>query len=237
MAVFWRLLLGHCLADFTFQPEYLNIWKRSTMLGMFVHCLIHPLMYAVLAYPFLGDNWIETRWLDLTGWQCVYILFLLHLVEDASRVLAIRKYRGLDNSWCFAWDQAFHVATIFLIAPFGMLGAAESGVMPEAWPVLGCLLVLVTHAGTVLIYFLEKDLDGADFPASWEKWMGMGERLVLFLLCALPGGGWVLLAAGWLWLMYRARTRKMVDSSYFNLVVGAALSLACGLAGRWLLNS
>ncbi|MBI4676699.1 MAG: DUF3307 domain-containing protein [Elusimicrobia bacterium] len=236
MLLLWRLLFGHFLADFTFQPDYINAWKRSTLLGMLVHCFIHPIVYALLVYPFLGETWLENEWGGFTGWQCVFFIFLLHLAEDWLRALAIRRYRQLDNAWCFLWDQIVHFAAIFLFVPVGALANGENGVIPEAWPVIGVLLVLVTHGGAIMIYYLEKDLFGSGFPSLWEKRLGMGERLVLCLLCMLPGGGWIVLAAGWLWLMYHARARRIFESSRFSLAAGACMALACGVAGRALLS-
>lgn len=235
MVLLWRLLFGHFLADFTFQTDYINIWKRSNLLGMLVHCIIHPLVYAALVYPFLGDIWLENDWVSFSGWQCVFFIFIIHLVEDLLRVLAIRRYRSLDNTWCFLWDQIVHVASIFLLTPLAIPAADEGGLIPEAWPVIGILLVLATHAGTILIYFLERDLFAAGFPSPWEKFFTMGERLVLCLLCMLPGQGWLVLAAGWLWLMYHARVRRVFDASQFSLVAGACVALMCGIAGRVLL--
>ncbi|MBI5884433.1 MAG: hypothetical protein HZB91_15160, partial [Elusimicrobia bacterium] len=82
---------------------------------------------------------------------------------------------------------------------------------------------------------LEKDLFGARFPSPWEKIFTMGERLVLCLLCMLPGRAWLLLVAGWLWLMYHARTRRVFDATPFNLVAGSSAALLAGIAGRVLL--
>ncbi|MBI5884273.1 MAG: DUF3307 domain-containing protein, partial [Elusimicrobia bacterium] len=199
MVLFWRLLFGHFLADFTFQTDYINIWKRSTLLGMLAHCVIHPLVYGVLVFPYLGDVWLENGLVSFSGWQCVFFIFLLHLMEDLLRVLAIRRYHSLANTWCFLWDQIVHAAVIFLLTPVSLTGNGEAGLIPEWWPVIGILLVLATHGGTIFIYFLEKDLFGARFPSPWEKIFTMGERLVLCLLCMLPGRAWLLLVAGWLW--------------------------------------
>ena len=45
MVIFWRLLLGHLLADFTFQSNFINAWKRKSIWGMLGHCAMHPIAY------------------------------------------------------------------------------------------------------------------------------------------------------------------------------------------------
>ena len=39
MAIFWRLILAHFLADFTFQTNAVASWKRQSVWGMAVHVL------------------------------------------------------------------------------------------------------------------------------------------------------------------------------------------------------
>lgn len=82
MEIFWRLMFGHLLADFTFQTNFINRWKRTSMAGLLVHCLMHPAFYLVLCWPFLGQYWVDHPWLRLNGWSCVAIVFVLHFLED-----------------------------------------------------------------------------------------------------------------------------------------------------------
>ncbi len=235
MLILWRLVFGHFLADFTLQTDYINHWKRTTIMGMIAHCFIHPLCYVALTWPYLGDLWISNSWASLSGWQCVFVLFVSHFVEDQARVFAIQKYDGLDNTLCFVWDQIVHYAVIFLVIPMGMLNSGETLLIPEKWPVLGSLLVMVTHAGTVAIYFLEKDLFNKPFPGLQERYMGMGERLVMSLFCMIPGIVFLPLAALWFGAMRYARSRRFIDLSPFSLYSGSGIAVVCGLLGRWVL--
>ncbi len=231
MLIFWRLLFGHLLADFTFQTNFVNRWKRTSRWGMLVHCLMHPALYAALTWPYLGWTWVKLPGLPLTGWACVLIVFAAHYLEDQWRVFTIFKYHTPDNTLYFVWDQVIHYAVIFAVIPLGVQ-APDAALMPEKWPLYGILFVLVTHASTVFVYFIEKDLYGRAFPGAGEKYLSMAERLVLALLLLVPGHVWPLLALGWLSFMHYLRARRLMDLSWLSFYLGGGAALLCGLAGR-----
>lgn len=237
MVILWRLLFGHLLADFTFQSDAINAAKRTSLKGMLAHCAAHPLCYAVLAFPFLGEIWIDQGVVRLSGWACVLLVFVAHFIEDQWRVFTIFRHRVPDNTLYFLWDQVIHYAVIFAVVPSGLSGFSELELMPEKWPVLGCLAVLVTHAATVLIYFIEKDLWGRPFPGPQEKYLGIAERLVLALCFLLPNPWWAPAAAVWGFFMYWIRAKRVVDFSWFSLAAGSAISFLCGGAGRWVYSN
>jgi hypothetical protein len=233
MDILWRLLFGHLLADFTFQTNFINRWKRTSFVGLLVHCLMHPALYVALCWPFLGERWIDNAYFHATGWTCIAFVFVTHLLEDWWRVYAIARYGMPDNTGFFVWDQIIHYSVIFAVAPLAASSAGGGGFFPERWPVLGCLFVLVTHACTVGVYFLEKDMHGAEFPGTDEKYLAMAERLVLALCFLFPdvvGAG--VLAAAWLGVMFFLRRQRLFDLTAFTFYVGAALSVVCGLAAR-----
>ena len=228
-------MFGPLLCGFTFQTNFINRWKRTSQWGLLVHCLMHPVAYLILTWPFLGDVWIENPFFHFNGWSCIAIIFVTHYLEDWWRVYTIRKYGMPDNTLFFAWDQIIHYAVIFSVAPLAVTSlGATPGFFPEKWPVLGCLFVLITHTCTVLVYFLEKDIDGADYPGQDEKYLAMAERLVLalcFLFPAALGAG--VLAAGWLGVMFFLRRRRLFDLTTFTFYTGAAVAVLCGLAARF----
>ncbi len=233
MEIFWRLMFGHLLADFTFQTDFINRWKRASFAGLLVHCLMHPAFYIVLCRPYLRENWIDNPFFHLNGWSCIVLLFVAHLLEDWWRVYTISRYGMPDNTLFLGWDQVIHYSVIFAVAPIAAVGAVTSGFFPEKWPVLGCLFVLATHTCTVVVYFVEKDLYGAEFPGFDEKYLAMAERLVLALCFLFPGrAGAAALAAGWLGVMLLLRRRRMSDMRAFTFYAGAAFAGVCGLAAR-----
>ncbi len=231
MVIFWRLLLGHLLADFTFQSNFVNAWKRKSVWGMLGHCAMHPIAYIALTYPYLNEFWVNTTWIKLQGWTCVLLIFFLHFIEDEWRVFTIFKFKTPDNFLYFAWDQIIHFACIWIFFPMTS-GDPTGSWIPEKWPVLGCLLVLVTHFCTVLIYFLEKDLFSGYFPDFDEKYLTMAERLVMALCFLLPGWWFVPLCAAWMGNMAYLRHKRLMDFSWFSFYVGGAIAALCGWGAR-----
>ena len=236
MVIFWRLLFGHLLADFTFQTNFINRWKRSSIWGMLVHCAMHPLCYLALTWPYLREPWIDVGLFSLPGWACILLVFVAHLAEDQWRVFTIFQYNTPDNTLYFLWDQLIHYAVIFLVIPVGLRNPNVT-LIPENWSVLGSLFVLVTHACTVLIYFIEKDLYGRVFPSLQEKCLSMLERLVLAMVFLVPGNAWPLLALGWVSAMHWARSRRYIDLSWFSFYLGGLVSVLCGLLARFVYYS
>ncbi|MBI5631406.1 MAG: DUF3307 domain-containing protein [Elusimicrobia bacterium] len=231
MTIFWRLLFGHLLADFTFQTDLINRWKRSSLWGMLIHCATHPLCYAALAYPYLNEVWVDLPFLSLRGWACILIVFAAHFLEDQWRVFTIFKYNTPDNTLYFLWDQIIHYAVIFAVIPMG-LKSAGFALIPEKWPILGCLFVLTTHAATVLVYFIEKDIQFRAFPGLQEKCATMLERLVLSLCFLVPSQAFLLLALGWIAFMHFVRAKRLLDLSWVSFYLGGSIAALCGLAGR-----
>lgn len=233
MDILWRLVFGHLLADFTFQTNHINAWKRKNLTGLLVHCGMHPLFYVALAWPLLNERWMDNSLFHLNGWWCIGLIFVTHFLEDWWRVYTIKRYGVPDNTLFFFWDQIIHFSVLFAVAPLAMLSAGQTGFFPEKWPVLGCLFVLTTHACTVLVYFLEKDLHGGDFPGDDLKYLAMAERLVLSLCFLFPtafGAG--ALAAGWLGVMFFLRRKRLFDLTTFTFYMGATVAVLCGLAAR-----
>ena len=117
MVIFWRLLFGHLLADFTMQTNFINRWKRKSVWGLMAHCLTHPILYLILTWPFLRDTWLTMGPLRLNGWWCILLVFVAHFIEDYWRVYTIFKYNTPDNTLYFFWDQIIHYAVIFMVVP------------------------------------------------------------------------------------------------------------------------
>jgi hypothetical protein len=235
MEIFWRLMFGHLLADFTFQTDSINRWKRTSMTGLLVHSLMHPALYLVLCWPYLDQTWVDFPLLDLRldGWLCVALVFLTHWLEDWWRVHAIARYHLPDNTAFFVWDQLVHYAVIIAVAPMAITSAGVGGLVPEKWPVLGCLFVLATHACTIMVYFVEKDAHGTSFPTFDEKYLSMSARLVLALCLLVPSAPGALVAtAVWLGVMALLRTSRVFDLSELTFYGGVAISILCGLAAR-----
>ncbi len=263
MEIFWRLVLGHLIGDFTLQTNYIAAWKRRSLAGMIVHCAIHPVLYALLLWNYMGRIWLEVGPLSLSGWACVFIIFASHFIEDQWRVWSVLKRNAPDNTFFYVWDQVIHYAVLFIIAPSIEGATSKYGFLryppiadflpldqaqglslwdrfmtvsvPEPWVLAAILIVIVTHFTTVSIYFVEKDFFGKDFPGDAEKYIGMAERLAVTLAFLLPGH-WSLAAAG-VWLAYQivGKIRKTSAASWTNLGIGYGTAVLCGLLIRKIL--
>ena len=260
MEIFWRLVLGHLIGDFTLQTNYIAAWKRRNVLGMTVHCAIHPLIYAVLLWNTMGQTWLQIGPMVLTGWSCITIIFVTHFIEDQWRVWCVLRRNAPDNTFFYVWDQVIHYAILFAMAPSvgGTVGKYEilkyppiPGVpflnevqslsfwerfltvtRPEPWVFAAILFVVVTHFTTVSIYFVEKDFLGRDFPEDAEKYIGMAERLAVAAAFLLPGRWWMALVLAWLLYLVVGKIRKTNASSWANLAIGNLTAVLCGFLIR-----
>lgn len=263
MEIFWRLILGHLISDFTLQTNYVAAWKRRSIWGLLVHCATHPIIYVILTWNYLTQVWIEIGPLKLTGLACILLIFITHVIEDEWRIWSVLKKGAPDNTFFYAWDQVIHYAIIFAMAPviegsvgkFGFLtyppladviSAAESPgltlwekfstvIQPESWVFIAILFVIVTHFTTVTIYFIEKDLFGGDYPATDEKYISMAERVVVMGCFLLPGLWWISVLFVWLLRPAIYKLRRVYDFSWTSVLVGNGTAILCGLISRSLL--
>ncbi len=198
---------------------------------MLSHCGIHLAVSLILTLPYLNLVWIDAGGIKLRGWMCLLLLIFVHLLEDEWRVYVLSKRSGSDNTASFMFDQLIHFFAIFFISPDFTL--TENGfVFPEKWVILAALFVMVTHAMTVLIYFIEKDFYGTDFPGSSEKYIAMVERTVLWGFLLLPGYWWAPFLVLWLGHIVYLRKKRILDFSKAGALMGIALTLVIGVLGR-----
>lgn len=94
------LLLGHLIADFPLQTNWIYRFKTQSWLGVLLHTCIHLLVTATLIYPF-------QRALPLLG-----ILGILHFMTDYTKV----RVQGKRQSPGFLADQIAHLVVIFALA-------------------------------------------------------------------------------------------------------------------------
>jgi hypothetical protein len=229
MAIFWRLVLAHFVADFTLQTNKVATWKRSSRAGMLVHIMTHPVVSYILAWPYLSMTWVDTRWIQLNGWVCVALITLFHWLEDEWRVWSIQETGSPDSTGFFLWDQVVHLTMILALSPT----LTERQVEPWVMPVL--CGVLLAHFVSVLVFFLENDLWGKSNVLGDKKYRFIGERLIGASLFLLPGPLF-LLAFGWLgWIAYLTYYKSQ-ERTWVHLVVGNTAVVLLGLFARGLLS-
>jgi hypothetical protein len=229
MTVFWRLLLAHFIADFTFQTNHIANWKRESKWGMVVHVLTHPVTMVALTWPYLSTPWVVTRWFHLDGWVCVGFLALFHWLEDEWRVWSIQETGSPDSTKFFLWDQVVHITLILAFAP--TLGEGKT----QTWIYLVLCAVLLSHFTSVLIFFVENDVLGRSQILDKRKYYYIGERLLGASLFLLPGA-WFLLAVGWLGYIFYLYYQRSQERSWIHLVIGNGAVVSLGLISRGLIS-
>jgi hypothetical protein len=229
MAIFWRLVLAHFVADFTLQTNRVATWKRASRAGMLVHILTHPVVSYALTWPYLSMTWVDTRWFQLNGWICVAVITLFHWLEDEWRVWSIQETGSPDSTGFFIWDQVVHLTMILALSPTLTPMRSDPWVMPVL------CVVLLAHFVSVLVFFMENDLWGQSHVMGDKKYRFIGERLIGASLFLLPGPLF-LLAFGWLgWIAYLYYYRSQ-ERTWVHLVVGNTAVILLGLFARGLLS-
>lgn len=265
MEIFWRLLLGHFIADFTLQTNFIAAWKRRSKWGLFIHCAIHPILYSILLWNYLGATWVKIGSFEISGCTAIFLVFITHVIEDEWRIWSVLKKGAPDNTFFYFWDQFIHYAVIYTFSPvadgylgkFGLLyyppipgilsqaqgvdlslmGHFFTIVRCETW-VLGALLfALVTHFTTVTIYFFEKDIYGSQFPTTKDKYIGMLERSLLFVCMLIPGSFGFIVAAVWIGRTFFYKLKKLCDDSWLHITIANTIAISCGLLARHLIQT
>ena len=231
MVIFWRLLLSHLLADFTLQFDIVNRMKRDGALGMFIHCMTHFAVSAALTWNYLPETWFSAGPLAVNGWGALVIMLLVHFGVDELRIYSMKTLHYKDNTASFVVDQLLHFYVLFLISPVNMPGPGL--LMGEKWAAIACMLVLVTHFTTVLIYFVEKDLFGKTFPAFDEKYFLIFERVVIWAFFFAAGYWWTLFAVAWIAQLFYVRRKRIMDLSGINVWISVFTAVLTGFWTRY----
>ncbi len=231
MVIFWRLLLSHLLADFTLQFNIVNKLKRQHVGGMLLHCLTHFVVSVALTYNYLGGVWFYLGSTAVTGWTALGLMLVFHFIIDELRIYGMKRLRYRDGTVSIIIDQFLHVYVLFMISPIVLLGSGFF--MAEKWVGITAMFVLVTHVTTILIYFVEKDLFGKEFPSFDEKYFLIFERIVLWSFFFSVGWLWLPFAAAWVVQLFYIRWKRIMDLSLTNIFLSLALTLPLGLGTRY----
>ncbi|MFQ6014968.1 MAG: DUF3307 domain-containing protein [Anaerolineae bacterium] len=121
MSILLRLLLGHMVGDYVFQPFWLVVQKHRGLTGLFLHVGIVVAATALL----LGRDLFH--W-----WPWLLLLGALHVLQDQGKISLGRDWQG-KGLYLFLVDQGIHVATIIILSVvsgawyFGDLGFLWQG--------------------------------------------------------------------------------------------------------------
>lgn len=223
MYFFWRLLLAHILADFTFQTNRIAKWKREDISGVFFHVLIFLFFAVAINYQYLPRR-------DFA--LALLILAASHIIEDQWRVYSITEYKSPDNIIFFLWDQFVHVLLIFVLSPKDPIEAA-----PEKWVYIVIVFILASHFTTVFIYFLKKIFHPEAIIVTEEKYHGIVERLLIVGCFIIPGKWyWIIMpVAAVLIIGQRLSIKNLqpnLDFSMFNIATSNIIGIALSITAR-----
>lgn len=104
MLLFYRLLLGHVLADYVLQPKIIEQLKAKSILGVLFHGSIFLAVCIILCLPYLK---ITSFLIFLT------LLTLSHVIIDAVRIRMVTRETFLSG----AVDQFLHIALTAVVIP------------------------------------------------------------------------------------------------------------------------
>ena len=105
MEIFVHLLLGHCLADYPLQGDFLaNIKGKNTFLLMIHSAIWACIIWSILNYHGLASTFVE-----------FFVLFIWHMVIDKWKCSRPDKTKALTTDLYI--DQAAH-ATQILVSVF-----------------------------------------------------------------------------------------------------------------------
>jgi hypothetical protein len=232
MIIFWRLLLAHLLADFTFQLDIVNRMKRKSAWGMLIHCATHFVISVAFVWNYLPQTWVRLWRLPVSGWWAISLMFVLHFIVDELRIYSMKSLGYRDGTVSFLVDQLLHFYVLFMISPVAVLD--RNFLLAEKWTGIAALLVVVTHFTTVLVYFIEKDLSGKDFPAFDEKYFLIFERVVLWAFFFVDGYWWIPFALAWMIQIFYVRRKRIIDLSGLNVALSVLITSVLGLWTRYI---
>ncbi|MCX7905771.1 MAG: DUF3307 domain-containing protein [Elusimicrobiales bacterium] len=232
MDIFWRLVLSHLVADFTLQTNWINKIKMEKLLGVFVHVFIHLIVTYTLLFPYLLNVWFGLGKIQLKGYLVIFMICILHFLVDQIKIYFIKNNIYRDNTISFLIDQIFHFYFIFIFTPFDNVPTNFAG---EKIIMIFSFLVLVSHTATILIYYIEKDLNNTSFPSFDQKYFMIFERVVLFSFMLIESKiGWILVIL-WILQLYYMKFRKVVDISNINFYFSIIISFIFGMIARYYL--
>ena len=161
MFIFYKLVLGHLIADFFLQFEELYRLKLRSQLGHFAHVLIHFCTCLLLVFPYLDKPFI---------WIFVGIISLIHFFQDGLKYSLQEKYPRARFP-IFVLDQILHILILasILLFPISKLkiGFPDMLVLDllyleEHWTKLAIVLLVTTLGGSYLLHNFRRSY----FPSS-----------------------------------------------------------------------
>ncbi|PPK95846.1 uncharacterized protein DUF3307 [Nonlabens xylanidelens] len=175
MEVLIKLLIAHFLGDFILQTNNFTKQKEKHQLRSY-HLYVHATIHALLSWILLWD---------LKYWYVALIILVTHFLIDAGKLYFTTKK---NSRWLFTIDQIAHILILVVLATntSGINFIINEQFLQILWPLILCVLFLTSPVAIMLkIFFtrwtLTEDDTGIYGLKNAGKWIGMLERLLIFL--------------------------------------------------------
>ncbi|MFN2147478.1 MAG: DUF3307 domain-containing protein [Anaerolineales bacterium] len=216
MAIFWRLLLAHLLADFPLQPNSL-VRLKDRPAGLAIHLGIHAGVMVAVLWPAAS-----TLWPGLLG------LVIFHGLLDRAKIRSAVRL-GLSEPGAYLLDQAVHLGSLALLAWISFRFSTAAAALPLAtWSIQGVVFILCTHFWAITERILTTGTPTYQAEVRAQMWPRMAVRglPVLVTIAAHPAA---LLAGAVVGFPYAGthywRRALLTDTAVSALGVGALLLL------------
>jgi hypothetical protein len=230
MALLWRLLLAHLIADFPLQTDSVFAVKKGRGWGVFLHGTIFGLVAILLAKPFLKMEAV---------WGGLFILWLSHIAIDKGKLILVGGGRN-DHLAYFLLDQALHIGSVVLI---GLLlnripeikviaQDLEAGVPLVK---LGIAYVISVWGSPLICFYIHKAISSEKLEFTGEQsslWrlMGYAERWMLTTIVAVGGRLFILSPFIFLPRLGFSLFASKRTFSRWEFVLGSVIAI---IAGVW----
>ncbi len=216
-----KLILAHLITDFILQPvSWVN--DRNTRHYSSGKLYLHGLVTALVAWILIGWQY----------WLVALIIFITHTGIDGWK-----SYQKKSIIY-FLTDQFLHLIVIICCWYLTFINWADVqfawqqlNLQPAVWKTITAFVFITAPAG-ILIGQLTKQwrekIDGAESLANAGKWIGIVERIIIFVFVLLNQYSAIgLLVAAKGIIRFNEKDRPEIKTEY--LVIGTLLSIGIAL--------
>lgn len=177
MALFWRLLLSHLLADYPLQPQAL-VALKSKPRGLAIHLGVHLAVMLILVWPVLPSTW-----------PALLVLTLFHGWLDRTKINSSARL-GFSEPVAYLLDQGLHLASLIAVSWVFTQTSQQVQALPVAdWSIQAAILILCTHFWAITERILSARQPGYQLEVAAQLWPRMIARgLPIVVVLAAEGG-------------------------------------------------
>lgn len=235
ITLFLKLMLAHLLGDFVFQPtSWVTDKKQRKSLSpyLYAHIAVHAILLAIILQ------------LNTQYWLGALCILVSHYLVDWAKLELQGKWK---EGYLFFADQAMHIAILLAVAAiYAHPGISWSFLFSSKYLLLLCAVIIVTYAASVSMrvimdYWKVKDDEAADSLTRAGMYIGMIERLLVFLFVVLnqwSAIGFLIAAKSILRFsdLSKAKDRKLTEYIIIGTLLSITIAIMTGLAYKYMLQ-